>query len=95
MVERDSSNWMWAEACARIERTERLQRDFFRPSANGAQHVGWEPPVDICETEDQFWVHAALPGVEQSTLEVAIETDVLIISGSRPLSVAPNATPPP
>jgi HSP20 family protein len=93
MIRRDCGNWMWAEACALVERAERLQRNFYRPSLSEAQHAGWEPPVDIYETERQFWVHAALPGVEPSTLEVAIEADALIVSGARRLPpVARNAT---
>jgi len=71
MMQRESRNWMWTEACTLVERAERLQRDFCWPSASGAQHIGWEPPVDIYETERQFCVHAALPGVEPSNLEVA------------------------
>jgi HSP20 family protein len=93
MIRRDSGNWMWVEACALIERAERLQRDFFRPGVRGTEHAGWEPPVDIYETEHQFWVQAALPGVEASTIEVAIDTDALIVSGARGLPpVARNAT---
>jgi HSP20 family protein len=86
-------NWMWGEACALIEQAERLQRDFYRPGFAGAQHAGWEPPVDIFETEREFWVHAALPGVELPTVEVAIEASVLIVSGARRLPpAARNAT---
>jgi HSP20 family molecular chaperone IbpA len=93
MMQRLSGNWMWVEACALIEQAERLQRDFYRPSLAGAQHAGWEPPVDIFETEREFWVHVALPGVEPSAVEVAIEAGVLIVSGARRLPpVAHNAT---
>jgi HSP20 family molecular chaperone IbpA len=72
---------------------ERLQRDFCWPSASGAQHIGWEPTVEIYEIERQFWAHAALPGVEPSNLEVAMEANVLIVSGARRLPpVARKAT---
>lgn len=92
-MQRLSGNWTWAEACALIERAERLQRDFYQPSLAGAQHAGWEPPVDIFETEREFWVHAALPGVEPPAVEVAIEAGVLVVSGARRLPpVARNAT---
>ena len=74
---------MWAEACALIERAERLQRQFFRPSLAGAHHAVWEPPVDIYETERELCAIAALPGVEQRDLEVSIEGDVLVIAGTR------------
>jgi len=74
---------MWAEACALIDRAERLQRQFFRPSLAGAHHALWEPPVDIYETEREFRVIAALPGVEQRDLAVSIDGDVLVIAGKR------------
>jgi len=74
---------MWAEACALIDRAERLQRQFFRPSLAGAHQAVWEPPVDIYETERELCVIAALPGVEQRDLEVSIEGDVLVIAGTR------------
>jgi HSP20 family molecular chaperone IbpA len=74
---------MWAEACALIDRAEHLQRQFFRPSLAGAHQALWEPPVDIYETEREFRVIAALPGVEQHDLAVSIEGDVLVIAGKR------------
>jgi HSP20 family protein len=79
------SNWMWAEACALIERAERLQRDFYRPSAYGDRGGSWEPPIDVYESTDGIWVAVALPGVEPRDLTVTIETDVLRVSGVRRL----------
>lgn len=76
---------MWAEACALIDRAERLQRQFFRPSLPDTQQAGWEPPVDICETGREVVVVAALPGVEQRDLEISFEGDVLVIAGTRRL----------
>ena len=81
---------MWAEACALIERAERLQRQFFRPSLAGAHQAVWEPPVDIYETERELCVIAALPGVEQRDLEVSIEGDVLVIAGTRRFPTLPG-----
>jgi HSP20 family molecular chaperone IbpA len=79
----DPRVFMWAEACALIERAERLQRQFFRPSWASAHQARWEPPIDIYETEREHCVIAALPGVEQRDLEVSIEGDVLVIAGTR------------
>jgi HSP20 family protein len=76
---------MWAEACALIDRAERLQRQFFRPSLPDIQQAGWEPPVDIYETTREVVVVTALPGVEQRDLEISIEGDVLVIAGTRRL----------
>ena len=76
---------MWAEACALIERAERLQRQFFRPSLPDTHQSGWEPPVDVYETRREVVVVAALPGVEQRDLEISIKDDVLVIAGTRRL----------
>ena len=81
---------MWAEACALIERAERLQRQFFRPSLAGAHQAVWEPPVDIYEAERELCVIAALPGVEQRDLEVSVEGDVLVIAGTRRFPTLPG-----
>ena len=89
MTTGDPSAFMWAEACALIERAERLQRQFFRPSL-AALHAVWEPPVDIYETERELCAIAALPGVEQRDLEISIEGDVLVIAGTRRFPSLPN-----
>jgi HSP20 family protein len=90
MMTGDPRAFMWAEACAMIDRAERLQRQFFRPNLTGAQRSVWESPVDIYETERELCVIAALPGVEQSDLEVSIEGDVLVIAGTRRFPSLPD-----
>jgi HSP20 family molecular chaperone IbpA len=87
MTTGDPRAFMWAEACAMIDRAERLQREFFRPSLAGA---AWELPVDIYETKRELCVIAALPGVEQAELEVSIEGDVLVIAGTRRFPSLPD-----
>ena len=57
MTTGDPRAFMWAEACALIERAERLQRQFFRPSQTGAHHAVGRPPVDIYETERELLRH--------------------------------------
>jgi HSP20 family molecular chaperone IbpA len=90
MTTGDPRAFMWAEACAMIDRAERLQRQFFRPSLAGAHQAVWELPVDIYETERELCVMAALPGVEQRDLEVSIEGDVLVIAGIRRFPSLPD-----
>jgi HSP20 family molecular chaperone IbpA len=82
----DPRNWMWAEACALIERAERLHRQFFQPSAAAA--ASWEPPVDIFESEREVQVIAALPGVESQDVSLGFTGDELIITGLRRLPPA-------
>lgn len=88
MAERDPRSWMWAEACAMLERADRLNREFFRPGSSSTQVANWEPPLDIYETERELWIIAALPGVERDDLEVSLEGEVLSIAGQRRLPVA-------
>lgn len=84
----DPRNWMWAEACALLERAERLHRQFFEPRLSAAGGTGWEPPVDIFETERELWVVTALPGVAPEDLEVYVEANTLVITGRRRLPAA-------
>jgi HSP20 family protein len=84
----DPGNWMWAEACALIDRAERLQRQFFQPGRFVAPTASWEPPIDILETERELSIIAALPGVEPRDLELSIDEDVLSIAGLRRLPPA-------
>jgi HSP20 family protein len=84
MVPNQSTNWMWAEACALIERAERMQRDFTRP-LGGDENSGWEPPIDIYETERQLWVKTAPPGVKPWDLKLAIVAHLLAVTGVRRL----------
>ncbi|RBP10573.1 HSP20 family molecular chaperone IbpA [Roseiarcus fermentans] len=73
--------WMWSEAFAMLDRAERMHRQFVRPA--GARPVGWEPPVDVLETERMTLVLVALPGVDPSEVLARIEGDELVVSGSR------------
>ena len=80
---------MWTEACALLDRAERLNRRFFEPGETSA----WSPPVDIFETDTEVWILAALPGVEPRNLAVHVEGDTLVLSGHRPLPAAARTPP--
>jgi HSP20 family protein len=93
MTGTDPTTWMWTEACAMIERAERLQRQFFRPGRFAMPSANWEPPVDIFESDREIRIIAALPGVEPGDLEVYLDADELIIAGLRqPPALAGDAT---
>jgi len=83
MSDRDFGDLMWADACALIERAERLHRQFFSPSASGGEHASWQPPVDIFENEGEILVIAVLPGVAREDLEVYIDMNELVVCGLR------------
>jgi HSP20 family protein len=87
MPSREPAMLMWAEACELLDRADRLQRQFFRPSRSAA----WEPPIDVFETEHAVWNIAALPGVRANQLDIAIAADSVIIAGERSLPVQSRA----
>src|SRR5262245_1579307 len=88
MAAGDPRTWMWAEACAMLERADRLNREFFRPGGASSQGANWEPPLDILETDHELWIIAALPGVELKDIKVSVEGDALSIAGQRRLPEA-------
>jgi len=83
MSSRPPVGWMWAEACEMLDRAERLHRQFFQIAPSTSAKPIWEPPVDVVETAKEVAIVVALPGVEPSQIEVAIEGNVLRVSGTR------------
>lgn len=85
MTTSDPRGIMWNEALTVIARAEQLHRRFFEP---GGSATCWEPPVDVFETEDEYWIIAALPGVETHELNVSVDGSVLRMAGQRRLPTA-------
>lgn len=46
---------------------------------------GWNPSVDLYETDDAFMLEADLPGVKLDDVKVEIENSDLLLQGSRAL----------
>jgi len=44
----------------------------------------WAPPTDIYETEENFVVRIEMAGMRDEDFEVAVENNMLMISGNRP-----------
>ena len=66
--------------------------DRFFSDASDIEHDGgelspvnrnWLPPVDIVESEEAFVATADLPGLSKEDIEVALEDNVLTVSGER------------
>jgi HSP20 family molecular chaperone IbpA len=79
-------NWnvaIWSDACALIERAERLHRQFFRPSTASPADAYWEPPVDVLENKQEVLIIAALPGVRREDLDIYVDADALVLRGLR------------
>jgi HSP20 family molecular chaperone IbpA len=70
---------MWSEALSMLDRADRLHRQFFMQAA-----PGWEPPVDIVESEGELRVELALPGVPADSVTIAIDSDGVVVSAARP-----------
>jgi len=90
MMGADPRTWMWTEACAMIERAERLQRQFFWPGLTTAS-ASWEPPVDIFESDEGMRIIVALPGVEPQDIKVYFDSGELVITGLRELPAVTRA----
>jgi HSP20 family protein len=81
----DPRQWMWDEALDALARAERLHRQLFQPPVVAqARQPRWEPPVDVLETDQEVVIIAALPGVPDETVSIAIDRGALVMSGERP-----------
>jgi HSP20 family molecular chaperone IbpA len=83
MAKRDPQDWMWGDALDVLARAERLHRQLFQPMPGPAHKVSWEPPVDVLETDSHVLIIAALPGVSEGAIQLAIDGGVLVIAGER------------
>jgi HSP20 family protein len=67
-----------------------FNRFFDRYSANDESTSAvaqWAPAVDIDEHADRYVLHADVPGVDPSAIEITLEDGVLTLSGSREKAV--------
>jgi len=78
----DPRRWMWDEAVTLLMRAEHLRVGFFQP-AGPARRPCWEPPVDVLEPEREVVILAAVPGVQEQALAIAIDGAHLVIAGER------------
>lgn len=85
-----SHDWdfvIWHRANDLLQRAERIHRNFLQVAAGAhfpASH-GWEPPVNVVETDESLWVISALPGVAADRMDVRLDGCELVIAGERPL----------
>jgi HSP20 family protein len=82
---RNLENWMWADACALLDKAERLQRQFFQLGSSYGGRLVWEPPADIFQTEREISICVALPGVDPDQIEVRLAPGLIVIGGDRPI----------
>jgi HSP20 family protein len=88
MPTKNPVNWMLSEAIESLARAERLHQQFFSLQATpSAREPSWEPPIDVLETDREFLILVALPGVDPEQVEAVIENGTLVVSGHRVLPV--------
>ena len=78
---------IWQRANNLLQQAERIHRNFLQIAAGAhyqASH-GWEPPVNVVETDESLWVILAVPGVAADRVDVRLEGRELVIRGERPL----------
>jgi HSP20 family protein len=68
---------MWSRALVVLARNNQ-QQEVFRPTIGG-----WEPPVDVLETEAGLVVVVALPGVRRDEMEIVVGNGELLVRGTR------------
>ncbi len=69
---------MWSEALTILARSDRVRQDVFSPTADG-----WEPAIDVLETELGLLAIVALPGVRREDMQLAIVDGALLVRGVR------------
>jgi HSP20 family molecular chaperone IbpA len=75
-----------------IARAEQLHRQFFQPGFATMPRAGWEPPVDIFESERELLIVVALPGVESEDIKISSQPGELRVAGMRRLPAAARGT---
>ena len=60
------------------------RREIFHAISWQVRSSVWSPPTDMYETQENFVVRLEIAGMREEDFEVAVENNVLIISGHRP-----------
>jgi len=69
---------MWVQRMATLTRTAFRDGHAFPPAT-----LGWEPPMDVFETEAGLLAIVALPGVRREDIEVVITPAAFSVRGTR------------
>ncbi|MGV3539292.1 MAG: Hsp20/alpha crystallin family protein [Rufibacter sp.] len=63
-----------------------LLDSFFQDTVNNRRVSGFTPAVDLWETEHNYQLQVALPGVKKDNINVEFQDGVLTVSGERAFS---------
>jgi len=58
-----------------------LQESFVRPGGMPVQAGYSAMPLDVCESENEFVVKAAMPGIKPEDVQITVQGDMLTIRG--------------
>jgi len=81
----------WQQASDLMEQAERIERNFLQVAAasrylaTSSRAGAWAPSMNVVETDQAWWVIAALPGAPANRIDIRLAGDELIIAGTRPL----------
>lgn len=81
----------WQQTSDLMEQAERIERNFLQVAAvsryltTSSRAGAWAPTVNVVETDQAWWVIAALPGAAANRIDIRLAGDELIIAGTRPL----------
>ncbi len=73
-----------------MEQTGRMLRNMSAARMVPYGSGSWQPPVDVYEAEDEYYVYADLAGVEKKSLELVAEERRIRIRGMRELPPHPS-----
>lgn len=74
----------WRDMLDLEERVNRMFGDLVPQRTRREDLIGgWEPAVDVYETEKDFVLKAEIPEVEEKDVHVSMEGNILTISGER------------
>lgn len=55
----------------------------YQPWSRCGEFSGWQPAVDVYETDDEYLIEADLPGVSRQDLELRVDERQLTLRGQR------------
>jgi HSP20 family molecular chaperone IbpA len=78
-----------------MDNVEITKRELAPKAAEESTRPGraYRPNVDICETDEGLWLWADMPGVDENSVDVRLENDVLSIEGRVSASEYENLEP--
>ncbi len=65
------------------ENINRIFGNYLSTKGAQAKVLGWMPPVDITESENEYVIKADIPGMKKEDIKISLENNTLSITGER------------